>query len=420
MRLGLTTPDALRYSPMRILYIHQHFCTPAGSGGTRSYEFSRRWVRRGHYVRMLTGTGYDPTLPASGRVNVEGIDVRTLGVRYDTRLGFLGRIRSFLAFALKSLWHAAQSRDADVVLATSTPLTVALPAMAGRWVAGRPLIFEVRDVWPDAAVDAGVLRNPVLIALARLLEAVVYRSATHIVPLSTGMEDRIRRKGVPRSKTTVVPNCSDLDLFRPDEDGSALRAEHGAADKFIVLYVGAVNLANDIPCLVGLAEALRDEPDIELWFVGGGNRLDYLRSAARERDLANVRCFGPRPKREVPRFAAAADVGVVTFIPEPVYYENSPNKFFDYIAAGLPVLFNRTTWLSPYLKRYEAGWVCHERPAEQMAAAVRSLRDDPELARRMGRNARRLAEAEFSRDAMAERYLKHLEACVGPKRSPTE
>lgn len=394
---------------MRILYIHQHFCTPAGPGGTRSYEFARRWVQQGHQVLLLTGTGYDPTLPDNDEIEIEGIRVRTLGVRYDTKASFAGRLRSFLAFAWKSLWHAARARDVDVVLATSTPLTVALPALAARWIAGRPMIFEVRDVWPDAAVDAGVLRNPVLIGLARMLEAAAYRSATHIVPLSTGMQDRICRKGVPRAKTTVIPNCSDLDLFGPDVDGSALRREHGAADKFIALYVGAVSLANDIAYLVEVAEQLRDQPDIEMWFVGGGSRLDYLKAAARDRGLSNIRCFGPQPKRQVPAFAAAADVGLVTFIPQPVYYENSPNKFFDYIAAGLPVVFNRTTWLKRYLDQYQAGWCCDPHRPETFVDALQRLRGDRDLRRRMGRNARRLAEQEFSRDRMAERYSVLLE-----------
>ncbi len=390
---------------MRILYIHQHFCTPAGAGGTRSYEFARRWVRQGHEVLVLCGSGYDETLPPRAEVDVEGIRVRALGVRYQSTMGFLARVWAFLAFALKSTLVAARARRFDVVLATSTPLTVALPAMAARWIAGRPVVFEVRDVWPDAAVDAGVLRNPLLISAARMLEAMAYRSAAHIVPLSTGMQDRIRRKGVPDARMTMIPNCSDTEMFRPDLDASAVRAEHGAEGKFIALYVGAVNLANDMEYLVEVARRLRDEPDIEMWFVGGGNRLGFLEKAVSEEKLTNVRCLGPQPKQRVPLYAAAADCGLVTFIPEPVYYENSPNKFFDYIASGLPVLFSRTTWLAPYLRRYEAGWVCRPRRPDEMADRIRRLRDEPFLRRRMGRNARRLAEEAFPRDLHAERYL---------------
>ena len=401
---------------MRILYIHQHFCTPAGTGGTRSYEFARRWVRAGHEVHVLCGTGYDPALPDNAELTVEGIRVTTLGVRYLPGMGFARRAGSFLAFAAKSSMRAART-DADVILATSTPLTVALPALAGRWAAGKPLVFEVRDVWPDAAVDAGILTNPLLIAAARLLETTAYQHADHIVPLSTGMAGRILRKGRYGPKCTVIPNCCDLDRFDPALDGGGLRRAHGAEGKFVILYVGAIGASNHVEYLAETARLLRDEPDVQWWFVGGGGRLDYLRRATESAGVENVRFFGLQPKESVPLFAAAADVGVVSFIPQPVYYENSPNKFFDYIAAGLPVVFNRSSWLEPYLRRYNVGWCCRPDSPRDMAQRLRQLRDDEALRIEMGANARRLAEQEFSRDEMASRYLRILEAAAAAARS---
>ena len=395
---------------MRILYIHQYFCTPAGVGGTRSYEFAKRWVGQGHRVYVISGTGRDKTLPANVEFTIDGITVRTLGVPYRSTMGYARRMWSFIQFALKSVWYTARHTDCDIVLATSTPLTVALPALAARWIAGKPMIFEVRDVWPDAAVDAGAMKNPVLVAVARMLEAMAYNSACHIVPLSTGMRDRICRKGWSESKMTVIPNCSDLDRFGPHVDGAALRREHRAEDKFIILYVGAMNLANDIGCIAEVIRLLRDEEDMEWWFVGGGNRFDFLQQHVKACGAHNVRLFGFQPKDQVPRFCAAADVGLVTFIPTPVFFENSPNKFFDYIAAGLPVIFNRDTWLEPYIQQYRAGWCCRPNHPEEMADRLKRLRDDPALKRQTGHNARRLAEEVFSRDVMAARYIELLAA----------
>lgn len=392
---------------MRILYIHQHFCTPAGYGGTRSYEFARRWVQKGHSVEIICGVGYDPTLRPNGVKTVDGIQVRVLGSAYRPSMGFLSHLWSFLVFAMKSVVIAATT-NADVVLATSTPLTIALPALAAKWIARRPVVFEVRDVWPDAAVDAGALRNPILIAAARLLEMFTYHAVDHIVPLSTGMEDRIARKGVSRAKMTMLSNCCDLDHFRPDIDGSKLRREYDAEGKFIVLYMGAIGITNDVDCLVQIVRWLKEEDKVEFWIVGNGNRFEYLKKKVDAMGAEGVRLFGLRPKKELPRFTAAADVGLVTFLAAPVYYENSPNKFFDYIAAGLPVVFNRDTWLGPHLDKYKNGWCCDPDRPKDVVGRLLELRDNSTLRQEMGRNSRRLAEDCFSRDRIATQYIRLL------------
>lgn len=390
---------------MRILYFHQYFITPKGSGGVRSYEFARRWVKAGHDVHVVTGTAFDSSLPQNGDVIIDGIRVTTVGVSYRSEMGFLSRVKSFLRYAIKSSFIAMRAKKYDVVIATSTPLTVALPAIAAKWLSGRKVIFEVRDVWPDAAVEAGVLKNPVLISLARLLERAAYCNSSHIVPLSLGMQKRIKGKGVAASKMTMIPNCSDTSVFRPDLDGLDLRRKHSAENKFIVLYAGAINLANNSEYLVAVAHILKKNRDIEFWVVGEGNRYEYFKADIETRGLHNIKLHGLQPKRMVPNFAAAADVGLVTFIPQPVYYENSPNKFFDYIAAGLPVLFNRTTWLEKMLADYGNGIVCDPNDPSSMAEQIVILMNNPKLCEKMGRQSRKLAEDVFSRELMADKYL---------------
>jgi len=397
----------------RILYFHQYFNTPHASGGTRSYEFARRWVAAGHDVTVITGMGTDTTLKPGLQI-IDGVQVRCLGATYSNTQGFLQRVIAFLTYALRATWYALRARPYDIVVATSTPLTVAIPALAAKWVARRKVIFEVRDVWPDAAIDAGVLKSRALIWLARKLEIMTYRHLDHIVPLSTGMEDNIHRKGVPRNKMTMLPNCSDLALFDPDKlHRDDLRKELGAEGKFIVLYVGAISLANDMPFLVEAMTQTKDAPNLEWWFVGGGNRLEYLQQQVAENRIRNVVFRGPQPKAQVPRFIRAADVGIVSFINEPVYFENSPNKFFDYSAGGLPALFTRTTWLQPYLAKHQAGFVCEKNTVEECITHIRQLRDQPKLRQQMAQNARRMAENEFSRDTIAARYLQLLESITG-------
>lgn len=395
---------------MNILYFHQYFTTPKGSGGVRSYEFSRRWIKAGHDVHVITGTSFDATLPKNGSVNIEGIHVRTIGASYKPEMGVISRLGSFLNYAIKATLIAFRSHSYDLVLATSTPLTVAMPAIVAKMIAGRKVVFEVRDVWPDAAVDAGVLKNPLLIFFARLLEKAAYACSDHIVPLSSGMKKRIEDKGIDAQKMTMIPNCSDITEFNPRIDGNGLRKQFQAEGKFIVFYGGAVNLANNVEYIVHVAEILKTQKDVVFWIVGKGNRYSYLESEAQNRSLENVVLHGLQPKERIPFFSAAADAGIVTFIPEPVFYENSPNKFFDYIAAGLPVLFNRSTWLETYLDRYQNGMVCDPLNPQTMADRIMELKNDPERCRRMGAQSRKLAEDVFSRDKMAGKYIQIFES----------
>lgn len=391
---------------MRILYFHQYFTTPEGAGGIRSYEFSRRWVRAANKVHVVTGKAFDETLPKNGMVEIDGIQVTSVGSTYSAEMRFWSRILVFLHYAYKTMGIAFKGRSYDIVLATSTPLTVALPAIAARWFARRKVVFEVRDVWPDAAIDAGVLKNRLIIFLARMLEKAAYLSASHIVALSTGMEKRIMAKGIDRQKISMIPNCCDTSTFHPKIDGTKLREKYQAGDKFIVLYAGAVNLANNIEYLVETAHLLKDCHDVTFWIVGTGNRFEFLNAEVKKRRLKNIQLHGRISKHMVPFYTAAADIGVVTFISKPVYYENSPNKFFDYIAAGLPVLFNRSTWLEDYLDAYQNGYVCDPYHPGNMVDRIMELKNDPKKCGRMGAQSRKLAEEVFSRDAMSEKYLK--------------
>lgn len=395
---------------MKILYIHQYFCTPKGSSGVRSYEFAKRWVEAGHSVRIITSMGYDDSLKPGTVEEIDGITVQTIGGSYSPMMGMLARIWAFFVFAFQSTWIAARSRDYDVVLTTSTPITVAVPAAAARWIARRPVVFEVRDVWPDAAIDAGVLSNPVLIFVARMFEKLAYGSANHLVPLSSGMEQRMERKGVDSSRMTVLPNCSDMARFDPkDYDREALRAQFGAGDRFVLLYAGAINIANDIPFLTECMERLKGSESVVWWFVGEGNRFEFLKSEVERKGIKNVILWGKQLKSEVPQYVNAADVGVVSFIDTPTYFENSPNKFFDYCAGGLPSVFTRTTWVAPYLQQYDSGLVCEQNVVSEFCGYIEELQGDSSRVIAMGKNARGMAEQEFSRDEIASKYLTLLE-----------
>lgn len=402
---------------MRILWLHAYFGTPNGWGSARAYAFGRRWVAAGHAVDVLCCAAYDPSLDGKRQIDVEGMRVWVSRTRYRPQMGFFARLRAFLhftGFCIRQI--VLRGSEYEVVIASSGPLTLALPALIGKALHRTPYVFEVLDVWPDAAIEAGVLKNPLLQRLAFALERAAYRHAARIVTVSTGMTERILRKPDSgpsiRGKIETIPHGCEGQPPSPDtRDRAETRARMGAGDdQLVVLYAGAMGTGNAIDDLVGVIDQTRNDPRIVWWIAGDGSGADRLQQAAEQPGPSRARFLGSLPRAEVDALHRAADVALVTFLHAPLFHENSPNKFFDAIAAGLPVVFNRSTWLEPEIRQYGCGFVCKgENPVPEMIAKLRMLAADPELRSRMGAGARRLAEDVFSRDRLAETYLKILE-----------
>ena len=425
---------------MRILWLHQYFATPKGWGAVRTYEFARRFCSAGHAVDVVCCAGYDVSLTGRGEnpVMVDGIRVFVSGTGYKPHMGFLRRLVSFLQFMAYALWHVLRKGgNYDVVIASSGPLTLAVPALAGRCLRGLPYVFEVIDVWPDSAIAAGALKNPLLKWMSFRLEALAYKYAEAIVTCSTGMTERVKRKlGVrdhegggrrtedggrsakvrecESAEVVTLSNCCDLDQFVPDSERRRLTRERLGVreDQTVVLYTGAMGLSNAISDLVDAVRATAEDSRIVWWFAGDGRFAEELKNFDVGEGGA-CRFMGSLAKEHVVELYLAADVNVVTFMHAPLFFENSPNKFFDGIAAGLPAVFNRSTWLEPWLAQYGCGIICEgETPGQEMAQAICGLAGNKEKLQRMGSGARRLAEEEFSRDALATVYLGIVEQAV--------
>ncbi len=399
---------------MRILYLHQFFMTRDGTGGTRSYEFARRLVEAGHGVTMVTaGDGAEREVDGIRVVEARGgygDYVRATGVGYGRRLLAFGR------FAVAATVAALRGPRPDVVFATSPPLTMALPAIvaARRWRV--PLVFEVRDLWPEAPIQMGALRSPWAQRLARWLERAVYRSATEIVALSPGMRDGIVATGVSPERVTLIPNASDLDLFSPDLDPGDLREQLGlTASDFVCAYFGTMGEANDLTQVVGAAALLAERKDVAFVLQGDGKRRAALEADVQRRGLANVVFVPAGDKHAAARLAAASDACMTIFKDVPILATNSPNKLFDTFAAGRPAIVNTDGWQRVLVEEHEAGVYARPSDAADLAEKVLALRDDPERARRYGANARALAEREFDRDLLAERLRGVLERAAGSR-----
>ncbi len=394
---------------MHILYIHQHFATPAGSTGTRSYEFARRWVKAGHKVTLIAGHYDIGGLQVSGALyrkqNIEGINVVVVGTKYSNKQSHLRRITSFLSFCLFSIYAGLRIKKIDVIYASSTPLTVGIPAMVIKWVKHIPFVFEVRDQWPEIPIELGIITNGFLIKILLWLEKTIYKNCSSIVALSSGQADGIRAVLTEEKPITVIPNSCDIDMFRPDIDGSAIRQKKGWGDKLVLLHTGAMGKVNGLDFVIEAAERLKEHSNIMFVLIGDGNQKPFLESRVKELGLTNVEILSSMPKQELPEFYATADIGLVIIGNFPIIEHNSANKFFDSLSAGKPVLLNYSGWQRKILEENAAGFGCDLCNLDEFVEKVLYLKSHIQQVEKMGQNARRVAVEKFNRDELAKQAL---------------
>ncbi|UCG57503.1 MAG: glycosyltransferase family 4 protein [Phycisphaerales bacterium] len=410
---------------MNILYLHQYFASRKGMTGTRSYEFSRYLVGKGHHVTMITSgvaNNEFPVPPAkdSADFDADGIKVVSIAAAYNnpqvgTGMGGWQRMLKFYQFTWLAARIGKQLAKPDVVFATHTPLTVGLAGTALAHHFNVPFVFEVRDLWPEALVNVGALKNPLAIWWLRRMASRIYGAAGHIVALSPGMKAGIVRTGVPAEKVTTIPNASDLDLFRPDLDGSGSRARLGLGDRFAAVYFGAMGMANGLEYVIDAARILRERGSNHIVLVlhgDGGRRLE-LEKMAREHSPTNVVFSDLVPdKAEVAHIVAGCNV-CMTIYRAAKEHTWSPNKMFDALAAGRPVLINVPGWLGETIENNNCGKSLDPHQPEALADVLEELSAKPELCREMGKNARALAEREFSREKLAGRLEDTLLKAIG-------
>jgi glycosyltransferase involved in cell wall biosynthesis len=402
---------------MRILYYHQHFSTPSGSTGTRAYEMAQRLIANGHSVTVICGSYAMATTGLNGPYRrgrrsgtVDGINIIELELPYANKDRFILRTWTFLRFALRSSLLAVFGRY-DILFATSTPLTVAIPGIAARVFRRKPFIFEVRDLWPELPKAMGVITNPFVLTLISWLEWIAYRSATSCIGLSPGIVEGIKRRAGPGKRVVLNPNGSDLEMF----SGSAGKDRSLPGDnqrQLVCVFMGAHGLSNGLDAVLNAAAELktRGRKDIRLVLIGGGKCKPALQQRVEDEELEIVTMLDPIAKTELDAALSKADVGLMILANVPAFYfGTSPNKFFDFIAAGLPVLNNYPGWLANMITEEKIGLTVQPESAPDFADALEYLADHDEERLAMGRRARKLAEDKFDRDKLGEAFIAEFE-----------
>jgi glycosyltransferase involved in cell wall biosynthesis len=393
---------------MNVLYLHQHFSTRTGNGGTRSWEFAKYLMRHGDNVSMIAqrrrgGGVYEP-----GRHDLEGMELVLLGGFYTNHLPAWKRVWQFIRVTVQASLLFRFRHKPDVVVASSTPLTIGIPGwiLARRY--GVPFVFEVRDLWPEAPIQLGAVRNKPAQKLLYWFERWLYKRADVIIPLSPGMEDGVLANGGAANKIVMIPNASDVDLYTPEARDRSLLTERWPQleGKFVVIHGGSMGKANGLDYVVAAAEQLRDRGETDIAFVlaGNGGTKKRLRAYCQDNGLDNVIFAGSIPREELGPIGSSCDVAMVCFADYPVLATNSPNKFFDGLAAGLPCIVNSDGWTRAQVELNDVGRYVDPKQPEQLADALVQLRDDEELRTRQGANARQLALNVFARERLAERF----------------
>jgi lipopolysaccharide/colanic/teichoic acid biosynthesis glycosyltransferase len=376
---------------------------------------AHRLVSEGHEVTMVCGsygggnTGLNGAFSRGRRQGfVDDIEVIEFDLAYSNADSFIKRALLFLLFALRSV-GVAITHKYDVLFATTTPLTAGIPGVFARWLRGKPFVFEVRDLWPELPREMGVITNPVVLWAMGGLEWISYRSAHRLIGLSPGIVKGILRCGVPPERVAMVPNGCDFSIFE-GADG-AWRPDGVADEDLLAIFTGTHGIANGLDSVLDAAAVLkkRQRDDIKIALVGDGKTKSALQQRVVSQELDNVIFHDPVNKSRLAGLMAGADIGLQTLANVPAFYfGTSPNKFFDYISAGLPVLNNYPGWLAGMIEESGCGFAVAADDAEAFADSLEQAADNREQLVGMGDAASKLAHQQFDRNVLGHQFIEEL------------
>lgn len=391
---------------MKILYVHQYFKTPEEGGAVRSYHIAKGMVDAGHSVELITShnkRGYQ-------KVMIEGITVHYLPISYSNSMNSFSRVRSFYKFVSMATGVAQKIEAIDLCYATSTPLTVAYVALKLKEKLGIPFVFEVRDLWPDAPIELGVIKYKFLKDYFYSLEKKVYKEANTIIALSPDIKKSIESKIDNHNKVAMIPNFSDCEFFEPSIKHPYLERKYGCIENITISYLGAIGKANHLEYLLNIAkECTKSGLLVNILIGGEGSELERLKKIKFRDRLDNVKFLGGLSKKEVRDVLSVSDATYTSFLNKPVLGTGSPNKFFDSLAAGKLSIVNSKGWLKDIVESEKCGFYADPNSPKELVELFQKYMDKDQLILAQ-KNARKLAEIQFSKVEKVKELVSLLES----------
>lgn len=412
---------------MNILLIHQYFLEKNDGGGSRFNEMTQQWVKEGHSVTVLAGMVHYNTGKKSERYKgkyfykdeySKGVTVWRCHVSEAYNVSFLGRLWAYFSFVFSSIWAGLFKVKGkhDVIVVTSPPLFVGITAYVLSIFKRKPFIFEVRDLWPESAIDTGVLTNGLIIKFAYWFESFIYKKAKYINVLTPAFRDKIiNDKGVDKDKVEYIPNAADFtlsDTLLQEFDAKGFKEELGFKDKFVITYVGAHGVANHLIQVVDAAEKLKDT-NVIFQLIGSGMDKPNLIKAVHDRQLGNVVFRDPVPKKVVFKYILASDMGASVLKNVDTFKTIYSNKTFDYMSCKIPILMAIDGVSRELVEIANCGIYIEPENSNDYNDKIRSIISQAELSRvEMGQSGYDYAKSHFDRTVLANKYLKLIQKAV--------
>lgn len=409
---------------MRILFF-SHYYTPEGNApATRVSALCERWVKAGHDVTVVTGAPNVPNgIVYDGYKNerksevINGVKVERVKTYIAANKGVIKRMLNFTTYFASALWASLWLSKADVVIATSPQIFAGYVGVWYKRLRRVPLVIEIRDIWPESMFAVGAKVPRIGIWALERIEKAMYKNCDRLVTVGEGYRLRLREKGVPEEKMSVVMNGTDLEVYSPREKNSELLKKFGLEGKFVVSYIGTVGMACGLDCVLDAAEKMKSKGEVEqrnvvFVIVGDGAARVQLEEEAKKRGLTNVVFTGRQPKSSMPDWVASSDASLVHLKKTELFTTVMPSKIFESAGCKRPIIMGVDGFAKKLVMDAEAGLDMTPESAESLVECVKKLVEDPALCCKLGENAYNNIAKVYNRDQQAEDYLKTLKEMI--------
>lgn len=410
----------------KIALITEYFPPEIGAGSTRAYENAISWLKKGAQVTVVTGfPDYpDGKIPEKYRgykflrENIDGINViRTFTITAPNK-GYLKRIISFMSFLVSSSIQGIYSLGKqDIIIATSPPFLVGVSGYILSKIKKLPLIFEVRDIWPESIIQLGLIKNKFIIKFLELIETKLYKHSRRIVSVTDSYVEIISKKGIQPSKISVIKNGVDLDFFKPMTRDINLSEKLGCKNKFVISYIGTIGLSHALDKVLMAAQQLSQIKDIYFLFVGDGAEKEKLIIQVERLNINNVKFVSPVPKKELLSYYSISDILLVPLRNIPLFKNVIPSKIFEIMAMQKPIILSVDGEARKIVEEAKAGFFVQPENSEELKEKIIQLKQDQQLVISLGLNGRKYVEEKFDRNKLAENYLKIITNVIEKNKS---